>query len=159
MRTITLFEAGTPGKRVAPSPDEQEHEERQRTMTTPETEASRPFVRAVNTSKGGAVLASRIEWAGTSAQRRKGLLGRTELGPEEGIYIVPCKWIHMFGMKFPIDVAFLARDGRVLTVHHGLKPNRLSRISFRAEGVLELAAGRLRATGTEVGDLVRFRDD
>jgi len=127
-------------------------------MTASDVASSRPFLQAVNVSKGGVILARKIEWAGTSAERRRGLLGRTQLDPEEGIYIVPCKWIHMFGMKFPIDVAFLARDGRVLTIHHGLKPNRLSRISLRAEGVLELAAGRLRATGTEVGDVIELWD-
>jgi uncharacterized membrane protein (UPF0127 family) len=61
-------------------------------------------------------------------------------------------------MRFPIDVAFLSKDGRVLTVHHSLKPNRLSRIAIRAEGALELSAGRLRATGTEVGDVIELRE-
>jgi uncharacterized membrane protein (UPF0127 family) len=119
---------------------------------------SEPTLRAVNISKGEMIVAKRVKWAGTSAERRRGLLGRNHLDDEEGIYIVPCKWIHMFGMKFPIDVAFLARDGRVLTVHHGLKPNRLSKISIRADGVLELAAGRLHATNTDVGDIIQFRE-
>ena len=123
-----------------------------------ETKPTEPLLLVVNASKGGTIVASRVEWAGTSSQRRRGLLGRSRLEPEEGIYLVPCKWIHMFGMGFPIDVAFLAADGRVLAVHHGLRPNRLSRIAFRAEGVLELSAGRLRATGTTVGDVVQFRE-
>jgi uncharacterized membrane protein (UPF0127 family) len=123
-----------------------------------ENEPAEPICRAINTSKGGSIVASRVEWAGTSTSRRRGLLGRDRLDPEEGIYLVPCKWIHMFGMRFPIDVAFLAADGRVVAVHHGLKPNRLSKIAFRAEGVLELAAGRLRATDTAVGDIIEFRD-
>jgi uncharacterized membrane protein (UPF0127 family) len=61
-------------------------------------------------------------------------------------------------MRFPIDVAFLARDGRVLALHHSLKPNRLSKIVLRAQGVLELSAGRLRATDTDVGDIIQFRE-
>lgn len=113
---------------------------------------------AVNVSKGEVTLARRVNWAGTSEERRRGLLGRTALDPEEGVYIVPCKMIHMFGMKFSIDVAFLAADGRVLAVHHSLKPNRLSRLSLRAEGILELAAGALRTTNTEVGDIIQFRE-
>jgi uncharacterized membrane protein (UPF0127 family) len=60
-------------------------------------------------------------------------------------------------MQFAIDVAFLAKDGHLLTVHHSLKPNRLSKIVFRAEGVLELSAGRLRVTDTEVGDIIELR--
>ena len=112
---------------------------------------------AVNISKGGKVIARRVKCADTSAQRRKGLLGQSQMDPEEGLYIAPCEWVHTFGMKFAIDVAFLAADGRVLTIHHSLKPNRLSNISFRAAGVLELAAGRLRATDTARGDIIVLR--
>jgi len=59
-------------------------------------------------------------------------------------------------MRFSIDVAFLSPEARVLSIHIGLKPNRLSKIVPRAEGALELLEGTLRATGTEVGDVVRF---
>ena len=117
-----------------------------------------PFLQAVNLSKGGAIVARHVQWAGTSAQRRRGLLGRSELYSEQGIYLVPCQWIHTFRMQFPIDVAFLAADGRVLAVHHSLKPNRISKLIIRAEGVLELPAGRLRGTDTDVGDIVQFRE-
>jgi uncharacterized membrane protein (UPF0127 family) len=117
-----------------------------------------PSLQAVNVSRGGTIIVRHVEWAGTSAQRRRGLLGRSGLDPEEGIYLAPCQWIHTFRMKFPIDVAFLARDGRVLAVHHSLKPNRLSKIALRAQGVLELSAGRLRATNTDVGDILQFRE-
>ena len=125
---------------------------------TKPTNPLEPSLQAVNVSKGGTIVARRVAWAGTSAQRRRGLLGRSGLDPEEGIYIVPCEGIHTFRMKFPIDVAFLADDGCVLAVHHSLRPNRLSRIVLRAQGVLELSAGRLRATDTEVGDIVQFRE-
>jgi uncharacterized membrane protein (UPF0127 family) len=119
--------------------------------------AGEPPLLAVNVSRGGVVLADRVEWAGTSERRRRGLLGRDRLGPGEAIYLVPCIWIHMFGMRFPIDVAFLAESGRVLAVHRRLRPNRLSRLVPRAEGILELPAGRLDETGTQPGDLVSFR--
>ncbi|MGB2768478.1 MAG: DUF192 domain-containing protein [Candidatus Zixiibacteriota bacterium] len=125
---------------------------------TKPTNPLEPSLQAVNVSKGGTIVARRVEWAGTSAQRRRGLLGRSGLDPEEGIYIVPCEGIHTFRMKFPIDVAFLGKDGHVLAVHHSLKPNRISRIVLRAQGVLELSAGRLRATDTEVGDIIEFRE-
>ena len=117
-----------------------------------------PSLQAVNVSKGGTIVAGGVERATSSAQRRRGLLGRNGLDPEEGIYLIPCEWIHTFFMRFPIDVAFLAADGRVLALHHSLKPNRLSKIVLRAQGVLELSAGRLRATDTEVGDIIQFRE-
>jgi hypothetical protein len=114
------------------------------------------LVRALNVTQG-TVVAERIVWA-TGAARKHGLLGRDHLDPSEGMYIVPSQWIHMFGMRFPIDVAFLAENGRVLAVHHGLRPNRLSRPVLRAEGVLELAAGALRASRTSVGDVIELVD-
>ena len=113
-------------------------------------------LRLINVSRKRVIIAEHIEWAGTGPRRRRGLLGRATMNCMEGIYLIPCEWIHTFGMHFPIDVAFLSPDGRILAVHHGLRPNRLSRIVLRAEGVLELSAGRLRATNTEVGDYVQF---
>jgi uncharacterized membrane protein (UPF0127 family) len=104
------------------------------------------------------LLADRLEWAGTSETRRKGLLGRMAFQRGEGIYIVPTQWIHMIGMKFPIDVAFLDRQGKVLAIHHGLKPNRFSKLVLRADGALELPEGTLAETGTARGDLVVFED-
>lgn len=103
------------------------------------------------------MIATKVEWAGTSESRRRGLLGRESMDADEGVYIVPTQWIHMFGMRFPIDVAFLHSSGCVLHVHHGLRPNRLSRLVWRAEGALEINAGTLRATGTRVGDIIELR--
>lgn len=115
------------------------------------------WYQAFNLSKNR-VIASRVKWAGTSEDRRKGLLGRSSIDAGEGIYIVPTQMVHMFGMQFSIDIAFLGSDGRVLFMHHGLKPNRLSRLVWQAEGALELAPGSLRAGGTVIGDIIEFRE-
>jgi uncharacterized membrane protein (UPF0127 family) len=104
------------------------------------------------------VVASDLEWAGTSETRRRGLLGRTTFREGAGLYLVPCPWVHTFGMAFPIDIAFLSREGRVLALHRGLRPGRLSRLEWRAEGTLELPEGTLAATGTARGDLIRFEE-
>ena len=127
-----------------------------RAIDTVSGDAALDIVRSVNVTRG-TVIADRVVWA-TGAAKRRGLLGRSHLDMHEGMYLVPCQWIHMFGMRFPIDVAFLGRDGRVLAVHHALPPNRLSRLVWRAEGVLELAAGALRASRTSTGDVVELQD-
>lgn len=116
------------------------------------------FVRAINSSKGGIVLAGRVLWATTSQARRRGLLGREQLDRDEGMFIAPTEWVHTFGMRFPIDVAFLSEDGVVLKINCHLRPYRFSKLAIRAQGALELAAGRLSETGTEVGDKIEFRD-
>src|SRR5262249_59928278 len=89
------------------------------------------WLRCVNTTRG-TVVAERVAWA-TGEARKHGLLGRDRLDAGEGMYIVPTQWIHTFGMRFAIDVAFLGKEGRVLSVHRGLQPNRLSRLVLRAE--------------------------
>ena len=113
-------------------------------------------IQVINVSKGSVLVASEVVWAYTSRERRRGLLGRSSLGADEAMFLTPCEWLHTFRMKFPIDVAFLSADGRVLAIHHRLKPNRLSRIVLRAHGALELAAGVLKRSGTDVGDTVQF---
>jgi uncharacterized protein len=118
--------------------------------------AVQDIVRSINVTRG-TVVAERVLWA-TGSAKRHGLLKRKSLDPDEGMYLVPCQWIHMFGMQFPIDVAFLGRDGRVLALHHELQPNRLSRPVLLAEGALELAAGVLRRSGTVVGDVIALED-
>lgn len=115
-------------------------------------------MRAVNATRG-VVLAERLDWAGTSGARRRGLLGRERFERGEGLYLAPCQWVHTFGMRFAIDVAFLARDGRVLALHHGLRPGRVSRLVWRADGALELPAGTLAASGTQIGDGVEMPED
>ena len=54
--------------------------------------------------------------------RLRGLLRRP--GFEGEILIAPCGDIHTFGMKGPIDVAFLGRDGLVLASQQNLQPRR-----------------------------------
>ncbi len=88
--------------------------------------------------------------------RSRGLLGRTSMEKDEGLWIVPCPMIHTFFMRFPIDVLFLNRDNSVVRVIEDLKPWRLSPWVFRASSVLELAGGILKGS-VKVGDAIEIR--
>jgi len=89
-------------------------------------------------------------------------MGRSQLAPDEGLYLPGTNSIHMFFMRFPIDIVFLgkpAADGAlpVLAVRHGLRPWRGVVWWVRgAKGAIELPAGALEAAGMRVGDLVRL---
>ncbi|HBL15516.1 MAG: hypothetical protein A2X36_12955 [Elusimicrobia bacterium GWA2_69_24] len=100
-------------------------------------------------------VAAKTRVADTPASRAVGLLGRDGLGPEEGLWIVPCAMIHTVGMRFPIDVLFLDREGRVRRVISDLKPWRLSPWVWAAHSVLELAGGTLRGS-VQAGDRIEF---
>jgi len=84
--------------------------------------------------------------------RAVGLLGRRELPEGRGLWIRPCKSIHTFFMRFPIDVAYLASDGTVVKTRSRLCPFRLSMGGRQAHSVLELPPGYLERAGVKVGD-------
>lgn len=99
-------------------------------------------------------LVTNLRVADTFFRRAIGLMGRTALDPGEGLWIIPCQSIHTFGMRFPIDVLFLDRHGRVVKLISELKPRRLVLPVMAATSVLELPAGTIARTATEVGDVV-----
>jgi hypothetical protein len=105
----------------------------------------------------GKVLCERCEIAETSLARLKGLLGRDGLDPRGGMLIDPAGSVHMFFMRFPIDVVFLARDRTVVGVRHRLAPWRVA-AARRAVASLELPAGRAAEVGVEEGDRLVFED-
>lgn len=100
-------------------------------------------------------IANRVRLASTGATRRKGLLGLSQLDANSGLWIVPCEAVHTFWMRFPIDTVFLDRQGRVRKIRAQLKPWRLA-MHLPAHSVLELAAGVLEKSGTQVGDRLLF---
>ena len=97
------------------------------------------------------IVAATVEVALTRRERRNGLLGRDRLDANAAMLISPCCSIHTVAMRFPIDVAFIDRDGHAVRLVHGLLPWRVAG-SVRAHAVIELAAGQLEACGVELGD-------
>jgi len=100
----------------------------------------------------GTSLGHRIRVADTWWTRFRGLLGTPSLAQGEGLLIEPCRGVHMLGMKYPIDVAFLDRAGRVVGVCHRLAPGARSPFVRAARSALELPAGTLAAAGVTEGD-------
>ena len=84
------------------------------------------------------------------------MLGRPEPVAGEGLLLRPCRAVHMYGMRYALDVAFLTSEGRVVKLYPGLPPSHRSRVHSDAIAALELPAGRLGETGTEIGDEIRF---
>ncbi len=79
-----------------------------------------------------------------AAGRRSRLLGLAHLDRDEagaGLLIPRCASVHTFGMRFPLDLVFLDREGRPLSRRRGVSPRRLA--SHRgASAVLELPTPR-----------------
>jgi uncharacterized membrane protein (UPF0127 family) len=87
----------------------------------------------------------------------RGLLGRDGLDPGSGMLIDSAPSVHMFFMRFPIDVVFLDRGWRVVGIRHDLRPWRVAG-ARRAVAALELPAGAAAEAGIEVGDVLVLED-
>ena len=101
----------------------------------------------------GATLATTVEVAFDSTSRKRGLLGRASLAAGHALIIAPCSGIHTFGMQFPIDVVFVAKDGSVLKIRHAMPAGRLA-AAIRAFATIELAAGAARGVPLETGQTI-----
>ena len=102
----------------------------------------------------GRVLAS-LEAAMTRSERRRGLRHRTDF--EGALCLDRTRWVHTFGMKFPIDVAFLDSDGIVLKTVT-MQRWRLGTPMVGARSVIEARAGAFGRWGVHLGDRLEVRE-
>lgn len=109
------------------------------------------YVRVGNLTRGTSV-AERCRVAASLGDRTVGLLATASLSPGEGLLIERTQSIHMFFMRYPIDVAFIDRNARVTRTVAGLRPWRVVWWARGARDCLELPVGTLQASGTEAGD-------
>jgi uncharacterized protein len=109
---------------------------------------------------GGELVCQHCAVADRPFSRLRGLMGRRELAPGEGLMLRPTPSIHTWFMRFPIDAVFLDADLRVLDVKPHLRPWRFAgRRHTRA--VLELPGGeaqRLRLRAGAVLELAPRED-
>ena len=102
----------------------------------------------------GRVLAS-ANIATERASRRKGLSGQTHI---EGAFVIPnCRWVHTFGMRVPIDIAYLDADGNVIKTVQ-MSKTRLGAPVWNARTVIEAQMGAFARWGINVGNKIEVRD-
>lgn len=109
------------------------------------------YVRVDNLTRGTTV-ADRCRVAASLRDRTVGLLATPSLAEGDGLLIERTQSIHMFFMRYPIDVAFVDGDRRVTRTVAALRPWRVVWWARGARDCLELPSGALAASGTAVGD-------
>jgi uncharacterized membrane protein (UPF0127 family) len=99
-------------------------------------------------------VATEATVADTYLRRLVGLLGKTRrwARPGKGLWISPSHGVHTIGMLFPLDLVFLDDEKRVVHVEEHMQPFRISKVSLKANSVLELPPYTIFRTGTRVGD-------
>ncbi len=106
----------------------------------------------------GTVLGRRVGLADRWWPRLKGLLGRPGLEEGEGLLITDSQGVHMWWMKFPIDVAMLDKERRVVALYRALQPGKRTRMHRAARYALELPVGVLDRSRTGEGDRLEWED-
>jgi uncharacterized membrane protein (UPF0127 family) len=110
----------------------------------------------VRNRERGSLLGSHVGLADGWWTRLKGLLGRPGLEDGEGLLITDSQGVHMWWMKFPLDVALLDEEGRVVALYKDLQPGKRTRMHWNAKFALEVPVGMLDESETEEGDLLEW---
>lgn len=105
----------------------------------------------------GTLLVREALVARTPWERLRGLLGLRGLAQEHALMLAPCRAVHTAGMRFPLDLLFFARDGRVVSRRTGVRPWRLAWGGVDAWGVLEMQSGWFPWPGLRDGERLAFR--
>jgi uncharacterized protein len=105
-------------------------------------------------SVAGAPVADRLAVADTHWTRLRGLLGTRALPAGDGLWIRPCRQVHMFGMRYAIDVVFLDDSARIVGLTSDLRPWRVSPLVRPATSVLELPAGTIARAALRQGQTI-----
>lgn len=105
----------------------------------------------------GSVVAGQVSVADRFGSRLVGLMRRTGLDPDEGLWLLPCSSVQMFFMRTPLDVAYLDRQQKVVRCVPEMREWRFQLLPVRhAHSALELAPGVLARHGVREGDQLTF---
>lgn len=102
-------------------------------------------------------LLQQVTLADSFWSRFKGLLGRKQLAPDEGLLLKPCSSVHTLGMQFAIGVVYLNRSNEILHIQPHMPPGRLGPLIKGACQVLEVNPDWLAASPLKVGSQLHFQ--
>lgn len=111
-------------------------------------------MRLFNESQGS-MIAERLCLADTFWKRLRGLLGTREFPLGNALLIQPCKGVHMFGMRYPLDLLFVDERDVVVETVESLAPGRMKSCR-RAAYVVELPCGAVESLKIRIGDRLRL---
>jgi uncharacterized membrane protein (UPF0127 family) len=126
----------------------------------PQTAAPVTFGRAqvVIETAAGTRLPLQVEVAETPDQLHQGLMFRESI-PDAGgmLFLLGAEITASFWMRntfIPLDMLFIAHDGRISSIHHRAAPGSTAIISSRepVTGVLEINGGLAQRLGIRAGD-------
>lgn len=107
--------------------------------------------RLVNKTQNN-VLAEEVTACRSMVSRIKGLLGTSTLRNDEACWLIPCSSIHTIGMRYAIDVYFLDKTNKIISIFENMVPGRFSPLVWKAHSAVEVKTGIKRPA--QVGDIL-----
>ena len=71
---------------------------------------------------------------------------------DEALFLTKTNSIHMFFMKYEIDVIFLDKDNKIIEIIKSMKRRRVTKVYSKAKNVIELRAGYLNDFDLNISD-------
>lgn len=102
------------------------------------------------------VIADNGRMADSFETRLIGLLNKSQIIPGEALVISPCQQIHMFFMRFSIDVIFINSSNVVVGLVEDIKPFAMSSIFRHSHRAIEVPPGTISQSRTCMGDAIQF---
>lgn len=106
--------------------------------------------------KNDIVLFENIGVADSFITRFMGLMFRRSLSENSGLHIIPCNQIHMFNMKFPIDVLYLDTNNKIVRIDRAVQPWKVCKSEKKARSVVEINSGAAASKALDIGDEIVF---
>ena len=103
------------------------------------------------------VLTDNALVADSPFKRVRGLLGTKVFNYGKALVLDPCNSVHTFFMRYPIDILFVDKDNKIIEAISALPPFRATKIYFKAQLVVELPAGTIKNSLTNLGDRLSFQ--
>jgi len=92
-----------------------------------------------------------VRLASTLWNRLVGLLATPKLEKNKGLLLSPCSSVHTMWMRYPLDLVFMDKNGRVVKCVKNLLPYRTA-AAKKAYYTLELPIGTIDASGVAIGN-------
>lgn len=102
----------------------------------------------------GRIVASRVGYADGFVSKLVGLLGRSSMDIEDGLWLPKCDSVHMIGMRVALDLVFVDGEGIVLKTVAEAERNKPYFGCRGAKAVIELCVGA--GVLVSVGDRVEL---
>lgn len=102
------------------------------------------------------LLAEQAILASSFSQKLLGLMGKAQLLENEALILPQCKIVHSFFMKFPIDLIFCDQENKIVLLQENFKPWKISKFSLLTNYIIELPAGKIKATECSLGNYLKL---